>query len=168
MDNQGTDNQIESKIGEKLAPFNPSSDTVIEIAMSFLELKPNDIIYDLGCGDARFLIKAAQSVPTLKAIGVEYDYDVYVRACELVANNLLQEKISILHDNVLNIDFSEATVIFVYLVPEGMKRLKDKLYNAIEKGVRIVTYVFSIPGLDPVKVETYKSSTKIYLYKKIA
>lgn len=49
-------------------------------------------------------------------------------------------QIRILHDNVLNIDFSEATCIFVYLVPEGMLLLRDLLRAAIERGVRVVTY----------------------------
>lgn len=45
-----------------------------------------------------------------------------------------------MHDNVLNIDFSEATCIFIYLVPEGMKLLQPLLVDALRRGVRIVTY----------------------------
>lgn len=49
-------------------------------------------------------------------------------------------QVRILHDNVLNIDFSEATCIFIYLVPEGMKLLQPLLVDALRRGVRIVTY----------------------------
>jgi len=83
----------------------------------------------------------------------------------------------------LNISFEDATTLFIYLVPEGMKALAPLLASALERNVRIVTYgkkivfivihyyyyhyhlVFSIPGLKPTKVETYKNITKIYLYQ---
>jgi predicted AAA+ superfamily ATPase len=85
---------------------------------------------------------------------------------------------------VLNVDITPATVIFVYLVPEGLKKMRDALINAIQRGVRIVSYgkitvlyllrylsnilsVFSIPTLKPGEVVLYKSSTKLYLYDKV-
>lgn len=45
-----------------------------------------------------------------------------------------------MHDNVLNVSISPATAIFVYLVPEGMKAMKPALVEALERGVRVVTY----------------------------
>lgn len=63
------------------------------------------------------------------------------------------ENVKIIHDSVENVDFSDATAIFVYLVPEGMKAIQDKLKAAVlDRGVRVVTHVFSIPGLVPVEV----------------
>ncbi len=50
------DESSDSKIGEKLAPFNPSDPKVVEKAIQLLELEDGDIVYDLGCGDGRFLI----------------------------------------------------------------------------------------------------------------
>lgn len=52
----------------------------------------------------------------------------------------MYSKIQIIHDNVLNIDISSATVIFVYLVPEGIRKMKNTLLEALSRGVRIVTY----------------------------
>jgi hypothetical protein len=54
--------------------------------------------------------------------------------------NNLQDSIQVLHDNVLNIDVSDATALFVYLVPDGMKKMREALINAIERGARVVTY----------------------------
>jgi hypothetical protein len=93
-------------------------------------------------------------------------------------------QIHIIHDNVLDVDITPATVIFVYLVPEGLKKMRDALINAIQRGVRIVSYgkitilyflcylsnilsVFSIPTLKPGEVVLYKSSTNLYLYDKV-
>ena len=62
-------------------------------------------------------------------------------------------RIEIIHDSVENVDFSEATAIFVYLVPEGLKAIQQQLAVAVnERGVRLVSYVFSVPGLVPAEV----------------
>lgn len=49
-------------------------------------------------------------------------------------------QVSVVHANVLDVDFSDATAIFVYLVPEGIALIKDRLIEALLSGVRIVTY----------------------------
>ncbi len=49
-------------------------------------------------------------------------------------------QVTILHDNVLNVNFEDATVLFIYLVPEGILKLKEQLVQAIDGGVRVVTY----------------------------
>lgn len=160
------ENEPSEKIGIKLAPFNPAGSDVVEIAISLLNLVDNDIVYDLGCGDGRLLITACQKNKSIKGIGIEYDKEIYQKACDSVFMNKLSNQIQIIYDNVLNVNFSDATVIFIYLVPEGMRQLKHLLVDALDRGVRIVTYVFAIPDLQPTDIKLYKSSTKIYLYKK--
>jgi hypothetical protein len=49
-------------VGEKLAPFNPTSFEVVAIALTMLQITPNDIVFDLGCGDARFLVEVAEKL----------------------------------------------------------------------------------------------------------
>ena len=102
----------------------------------------------------------------LRTIGVEYDGALCRRAREnVISNGFSSTQISILHENVLNVDFTEATVLFVYLVPSGMTAIRDSVIRAIrERNVRVITYVFSLSGLVPVEVQVYKQSTKIYLY----
>jgi len=57
--------------------------------------------------------------------------------------------------------------IFIYLVPEGMKELAPLLIDLVNNhNVRIVTYVFTIPGLTPVEVQSFKKSTNFYLYRR--
>ena len=57
--------------------------------------------------------------------------------------------------------------IFIYLVPEGMKELAPLLIDLVNNhNVRIVTYVFTIPGLTPIEVQSFKKSTNFYLYKR--
>jgi len=70
-----------------------------------------------------------------------------------VSRNGADGSIKIIHDSVENVDISDATAIFLYLVPEGMKAIQDKLRAAVlERGVRVVAHVFSVPGLVPTEV----------------
>jgi len=157
------------KIGVKLAPYNPTNIDAIQIAIDMLAIQEKDVVFDLGCGDGRFLIAACERYPktAMKCIGIEYDKDLYTRACENVYAANLSDQINILHGNVLDVNFVDsATVLFIYLVPEGILLLKEKLLLALERGTRIVTYVFSIPGVVPTAMVVYKESTKLYLYCK--
>jgi len=133
------------------------------------------LLYDLGCGDARLLVRACHRAPALHCIGIEYDLPVLERARQFVQqasnnnnnNNNVTARIALFHDNVLNLsldDLCQAAYIFIYLVPAGMSVLAERLAQAVERGARVVTYVFSVPGLVPRRVEIYKGSTKLYLY----
>mmetsp|Transcript_15262 Transcript_15262/g.20143 ORF Transcript_15262/g.20143 Transcript_15262/m.20143 type:complete len:199 (+) Transcript_15262:44-640(+) len=156
----------DGRIGKKLAPFNPSHKEVIDIALHFLEPSPGAIIYDLGCGDGRFLVEAARRFD-IKGIGIEYDQKYFSRAVENVKGAHLDAKVQIIHGNILDQEFTHAKLIFLYLVPEGIRMIRDKLIWCLRKNpsCRIVTYVFSIPDLIPVKSDVYKS-TSIRLYTK--
>eukprot|EP00953_Heterococcus_sp_UTEX-ZZ885_P005768 3574-Heterococcus_DN1.PRE.1 len=151
-----------SKVGENLAPFNPSSDMVISTALNMLQLKTTDTVYDLGCGDARFLVQAAICAGA-RGVGVEYDKVFADRAETRVLQAGLSNLITIHHDNALNIDLAAATAAFVYLVPKGMAQLRPKLEALLLRGCRVVTYMFSMPDMKPVQIETFKG-TKVMLY----
>eukprot|EP00903_Cladosiphon_okamuranus_P008697 g8333.t1 len=127
-----------------------------------LELAAESVLYDLGCGDGRLLTEAVKASGA-RGVGVEYDKRFADRALKRVADAQLEHKIDIVHGNVLDTDIDDATAVFVYLVPAGMKLLKQALVSRLQGGARVVTYVFSLPGLEPVRVETFKA-TKIYLY----
>jgi len=102
-----------------------------------------------------------------KGVGVEYDaalVDRAVRLCRCGAGGENSERLQILHQNVLDADFSTASVLFIYLVPEGIRERRPRLLEMLLRGCRIVTYIFSIPDLVPSRVETFKGSTKLYLY----
>ena len=159
----------DAKVGEKLAPYNPTNIDACHMALKMMNLCDDDVLYDLGCGDGRMLIEAwkeGRDEISFRAVGVEYDGALCNRARENVESSGFSEaQISIVHDNVLNVDFTEATVLFIYLVPAGMAAIRDCIIRAMrERNVRVITYVFSLSGLEPVDVQVYKQSTKIYSY----
>ena len=153
------------RLGVTCAPFNPTNADCVALALGLLQVREGDVLFDLGCGDGRFLIQGCKEVSSITGVGVEYDSLLCDRARARVSEADLQERVTILHQNVLDCDISSATAIFVYLVPTGIAAIRATLEQAIARGVRVVTYVFSIPGLIPSRVEVYKQSTKLYLYE---
>ena len=164
-----TDADDGQRIGIKLAPYNPTNPEAVVMALSLLALGENEVLYDLGCGDGRFMVEAVKANATVRAVGVEYDSRLCDRATANVSHSLdpaQSVRCAVVNDNVLNVDLSDATAVFVYLVPEGMKALREMLVSLLGRGARVVTYVFSVPGLTPQNVLVYKGSTKLYLYTK--
>ncbi|CAH0479701.1 unnamed protein product [Peronospora belbahrii] len=114
-------------LGPKLAPFTPSGDGVLVHALDLLALRDNDVLLDLGCGDARILVHAADQIGA-RCIGVEYNENLVQRALTRVEKYGVQELVDIRHGDALEVDLTTATAMFLYLVPEGIKMLLPK-YN---------------------------------------
>lgn len=146
----------------KLAPFNPTDITAQKLAFEALQLQPSDVLYDLGCGDGRFLIYCCTNMDQpCTCVGVEYDKVYSDRATSASADH---ESITIMHANALTVDLSNATAIFVYLVPEGLKCSATKLHDLLRRGGRIASYMFSVPNLTPASEFSSKGGCKVRYY----
>ena len=156
----------ESAEQPRLAPYNPSASETIRIALSLLNLTKNDIIVDLGCGDGRFLTAAAAATGA-RCVGVEYDVSLVERAVDNIRQSEVEHLVSIYQEDASKFDLSCATAIYLYLLPNGITEILNTLENAYARGVRIVTNMFTLPSLEPSRIETYKG-TKIYLYSQNA
>uniref|UniRef100_A0AAV1U0L9 Methyltransferase domain-containing protein n=1 Tax=Peronospora matthiolae TaxID=2874970 RepID=A0AAV1U0L9_9STRA len=153
-------------IGPKLAPFTPSGDGVLTHALDLLALSPSDVLFDLGCGDARMLVHAAEQTGA-RGVGVEYNGDLVKRAQARIEESGVMDLVAVRHGDALEVDLTTATAMFLYLVPRGIQLLLPKLEEARRLHVRFVTYMFSIPGWIPTDERTYKG-TKVYLYNSSA
>ncbi|KAJ0405384.1 hypothetical protein P43SY_000263 [Pythium insidiosum] len=110
-------------VGPKLAPFTPSGDGVLAYALELLQLHPtDDVLFDLGCGDARLLVHAAKSVG-LRCVGIEYDAVLVAKATQRVQDEGVESLVEIRHADALQADLSSATALFLYLVPQGLRLL---------------------------------------------
>jgi hypothetical protein len=79
----------------KLAPFNPSSDQIQQKALEMLNLKSNDVLFDIGCGDSRLLCFAATNTPGLRCVGIEIDEIYVTRGRDRVKSSHLESRIDI-------------------------------------------------------------------------
>jgi tRNA A58 N-methylase Trm61 len=132
--------------------------------LEMAEIKPDDIVYDLGCGDARILITAVREFGARMAVGYEIREDLYKVAKSEVEQRGLQDKITIVNGNLFNADLSSATVITLYLTGSANDLLKPKLEREVKPQTRIVSRTFSMRGWKFSKQENF-FGTSIYLYK---
>jgi len=154
---------LEKRDPNYMAPFNPSVDDVVNNALEMLTLQSHHVLWDLGCGDGRLLVEACLR-HGCTARGVEYDKALCFASNERAKKANVYNSVEIIHDNIMNIDFSTAERMYLFLLPDGLKKLDAKIRGVLmNPGARIVTYAFSVISLKPVEVRDHKG-TKLYLY----
>lgn len=148
---------------DSLAPFVPSDLSVVKKMLEIARVGPDDVVFDLGCGDGRILITAVRDFGAKKAVGYEMRKEVYEEALTEISNLNLRDKITLINDNLLKADLSEATVITLYLTTSGNTRLRPKLEKETRKGTRIISHNFKITGWHPLNTLDLLGHS-IYLY----
>jgi len=118
-------------------------DKMLEMA----QVTKNDVVYDLGCGDGRIVIAAAKKYGC-RAVGVELRPEVVEKARRNAADAGVENLVEIRQADILTTDFSDATVVAIYLLPDFNLRLRPK-FNQLPAGSRIVSYMFKMPGVPP-------------------
>jgi ribosomal protein L11 methylase PrmA len=116
-----------------------------EYIEGFFELAPvssSDVVYDLGCGDGRLLFAALEKGAG-RCVGIDIDPRVINRAREWAAHTGVEDKVTFIEGDLMDHDFSDATVILLYLFPEVLNALQSKFENELRPGTRIVSEVFS-------------------------
>ncbi|MBI4136498.1 class I SAM-dependent methyltransferase [Candidatus Roizmanbacteria bacterium] len=117
--------------------------------MKFARIKPGDHVIDLGSGDGRLVIAAAQK--GARAVGVELHAEM-LRASRKNINDLhLEDRAEIRRENLWHTDVSDYDVVFVYGVTYIMNRLEKKLLKELKKGTRVVSNNYQFPHWKPVK-----------------
>lgn len=158
--------QLGEKI-DKLAPFVPTPLTVVEEMLKLAKVDEHDRVYDLGSGDGRIVIMAAQKFKA-EAVGVEMDDDLYKQSSERIAELGLSKRAKILHENMYKVSLGRATVVTLYLLTSVNERLKPIMERDLRSGARIVTHDFKVPGWEEKDSKIVMSETGIshtlYLY----
>ena len=126
-------------------PFVPSKKSSTRKLIKAAKLKHGDIIYDLGCGDARLLVEASKH-KNIQATGFEISPLAYIIA---KLNTFYNKAVSVKLSNFFNHSIKDANVIFLYLLPETLPKVKEKIFNECQKGTRVISNTFQIPELKP-------------------
>jgi hypothetical protein len=128
------------------APFVPCNMKKLDEISGELKIKENNILYDLGSGDARVLVACFKKQPKAKYIGFEKDMIPYVWSKVRLWRMGIQKNIKIYRRDFLSEDLSEATHIFTYLSPKQMKKLEVKLEKELKNGAKLVSLKFKMPN----------------------
>lgn len=159
----------QQQAGEKLAPYYPTPETIVDRMLELGGLKAGEKMFDLGSGDGRIVIMAASKYRA-NAVGVELDHDL-VQSSAAKIRQLGLKNASIVEGDMLKQDYSSADVITVYLLPESNIKMRPILDAQLKKGTRVVAHDFSIGGWTPVRTVTIADdgegrSHTLYLYIK--
>ena len=154
-----------------LAPYYPTPETIVEKMLQLAGLKAGEKMYDLGSGDGRIVIMAAQKFHA-EAVGVEIDPKMVRQSLDRIKKLGLERTARIVQGDLLQQNYSSADVVTVYLLPEAMDaQVQPLLDRQLKKGARVVAHDFEFRNWAPEKVENIADdgegrSHALYLYRK--
>jgi protein-L-isoaspartate O-methyltransferase len=156
---------------EKLAPYYPTPETIVDRMLRLGELKAGEKMFDLGSGDGRIVIVAAQKFHA-EAVGVELDKDLCKQSTAKILKLGLDRVAHIVNGDLLKQNYSSADLVTVYLLPDAVNnKVQPLLDRQLKKGARIVAKDFDFRNWTPEKVENIADdgegrSHTLYLYRK--
>jgi precorrin-6B methylase 2 len=133
---------------DTLGPDIPTPPQVIERMLDDAHLKSTETLYDLGCGEGRILIMAAQKYKA-HAVGIELSRDIATKKTNHIRAMGLDQMIQIVHGNALHYDLSGADVVTLYFLTSSNDRLKPVLEQYLKPAARVVSHDYEIRGWKP-------------------
>jgi SAM-dependent methyltransferase len=151
-----------------LGIYDSTPPEVVDRMLALADVQSGDVLYDLGCGDGRIVIAAAERYG-IRAVGVDVGREQIAEAQANARRHRVEHLVRFLQLDAKSVDFSEATVITLYLSPEGSVKLRDGLQSSLEAGARIVSRNDRIYGMAPERSAEYVfpdgTRTSLYLWK---
>jgi ribosomal protein L11 methylase PrmA len=140
----------------------PTPQAVVEAMLQVAGVTKNDVVYDLGSGDGRIPVTAAQKYGA-RAVGIDIDPERIAEANANVAKNNVGNLVKIVQGDLFEQDLSPATVVTLYLLPSLNVKLKPKLMKELKPGTRIVSHAFDMGDWKPEK-ELDVEGRKVYYW----
>lgn len=153
--------------GRSLAPYVPTPEDVVERMLTLAKVGPRDVVYDLGCGDGRIVIAAAQKFGA-RGIGVDIDANLINQAEANAKAAGVDRRVKFLVQDAMTVDVSDATVVTLYLLSASNVKLRPILTRQLRRGARIVSHSFAMGDWEPEVVDTFRdtngTSRTLYLW----
>jgi trans-aconitate methyltransferase len=143
-------------------PFVPTRQELVEQMLKLAGVKSSDTVYDLGCGDGRIVIMAAQKFGA-HAVGVDIDPERIKEANENAKKAGVGDKVKFVQGNLFDADIHAATVVTLYLLPDVNLRLRPRLLKELKPGTRVVSHSFSMGDWKADK-EIDADGSRLYLW----
>jgi len=155
-------------------PFVPTPIEVVDQMLELAEVKKGDVVYDLGSGDGRIVIRAAKKYGA-RGIGIEMDRTLIDKARKSAQAEGVSHLVEFRVEDALKTDISPATVVTLYMLPWFNEAMKPNFQKYLKPGSRIVAHDFGIEGWTPAETEKlpeiehrsggYKHQHVLYLWK---
>ena len=135
----------------------PTPDDIVDEMSKLAKIGKNDIVYDLGCGDAVMLIRPIQKFGAKKGVGIDIDPKILEKAKENVKKAKVEDRVELRVGDILNVkDMSDASVVLLYIGDDLGERLSPVLQKTLKPGARIVSHRFRLGDWEPTKSVTVK------------
>ena len=150
-----------------LAPYVPTPSDVVDRMLTLAKVGPRDVVYDLGCGDGRIVIAAAQRFGA-RGVGVDIDANLINQAEANAKTAGVDRRVKFLVQDAMTVDVSDATVVTLYLLSASNVKLRPILTRQLRRGARIVSHSFAMGDWEPEVVDTFRdangTSRTLYLW----
>jgi SAM-dependent methyltransferase len=140
-------------------PYVPTPQVVVDRMLELAAVKPGDRVIDLGSGDGRLVITAAQRYGA-NGFGVEIDPRLVQRSNEAARRAGLADRVKFLQQDLFKTDFSEANVLTLYLLPDVNLALRPKILSDMRPGARVVSHDYGMREWRPDAEETIPAPDK--------
>lgn len=151
----------------RLAPFVPSPQNVVDEMLRAARVKAGETVYDLGSGDGRVVITAAQKFGA-RAVGIEISPKEAKLSREKIAQAKLEDRVKIIEADALTADLSSADVVTLYFLTSSNDLIRPHLEKSLKPGARVVSHDYPIRGWKETRVEqveAYKRVHHLYVYE---
>jgi len=153
--------------GRLIVPFVATPDVVVQRMLTLAEVRPGELVYDLGAGDGRIISSAVRNFGA-KALGVELHPSRYQGIIERLRSEQIEDSVNVIRGDFNDVNLSGADVVTLYLLTSVNDLIKPKLEREMKTGSRVVSHDFPIRGWLPTRTETVRdnyNSHEVYLYK---
>ena len=147
-------------------PYVPTPTEVVEEMLRVAKVGKNDVVYDLGCGDGRIVITAAQKYGA-RGVGVDINPERIKECNENAKKAGVTDRVKFIQGDLFEANFSEATVVTLYLLPAVNLRLRPKLLSELKPGSRVVSHAFDMGDWAPnriIKVQGNETERTVYYW----
>ncbi|MES1023942.1 methyltransferase domain-containing protein [Gloeocapsa sp. BRSZ] len=141
----------------------PTPQEVVDEMLTLAKVTKDDVIYDLGSGDGRIPITAAQKYGA-RGIGIDINPERIREANENAQKAGVTDRVQFLQQDLFQSDFSEATVVTLYLLPELNVKLRPQLFKQLKPGTRVVSHDFDMGDWKPDRVVQTQEGSTIYYW----
>lgn len=136
----------------------PTPPEVVDKMLEMAKVGKNDILFDLGSGDGRIPITAAKRFGT-RGTGIDIDPERIKEANANAKKEGVSDKVTFLQQDLFKSDFSKATVVTLYLLPELNVKLRPQLFKQLKPGTRIVSHAFDMGDWKPQQTANVNGRT---------
>lgn len=143
--------------------FAPTRQSVADAMLQLAQVVADDVVYDLGSGDGRIIVIAAEKYGA-RGVGIEIDPALVALSREIARGTNVADRVTFIEGDMFTADISAATVVTLYLSPGANRRLEPKLRQELRPGTRIVSHQFPIGRWPPERTVRASDGTDLFLW----